>query len=355
MRAVGITGAGGYIGQRLIAYLEEQDWCTRILATDIQAPTVESSKLTFLKKDIREPSLLDFWRDQDVTTVVHLAFVVDPMHDEKLMYDINVNGTLNVLKICEELEVGHVIVASSGTAYGAWPDNPEVIREDDPIRVFPPKFSYAHHKGLVEGHCAEFIEKHPDVIFNIVRPCVVYGPNTDNYLSRLFGRMSFIYPGGRQGPSHAVRSRRRRGAALLPLDREEDTGRLQRGRRRADAILGDRGDDRQEVEEGPTLAGIWNGLVDVAPARFHAWRGPRASSTTPPIPGCWTPRGPRSCWAGSPGTIPGKPCASCWRRTASNWSNSSRVIRALFRARRCAGPRGSPSAGLRATRESSCH
>jgi UDP-glucose 4-epimerase len=30
------------------------------------------------------------------------------------------------------------------------------------------------------------------VTFNIVRPCVVYGPNTDNYLSRLFGRMSVI-------------------------------------------------------------------------------------------------------------------------------------------------------------------
>jgi UDP-glucose 4-epimerase len=192
MRAVGITGAGGYIGQRLIAYLEKQDWCTRILATDIKAPVVESSKLTFSRKDIREPSLADLWRGQDVTTVVHLAFVVDPMHDERLMYDINVNGTLNVLTICEELAVGHVIVASSGTAYGAWPDNPEVLKEDDPIRVFPPKFSYAHHKGLIEKQCAEFIERHPDVTFNIVRPCVVYGPNTDNYLSRLFERMSFI-------------------------------------------------------------------------------------------------------------------------------------------------------------------
>jgi UDP-glucose 4-epimerase len=192
MGAVGITGAGGYIGQRLIAYLESQDWCTRILGTDIEAPTVESSKLTFSNVDIREPSLIDFWRDQDVATVVHLAFVVDPMRDEKLMYDINVNGTQNVLDICEELAVGHVIVASSGTAYGAWPDNPEILTEDDPIRVFPPKFSYAHHKGLVEGQCAEFIERHPDVTFNIVRPCVVYGPNTDNYLSRLFERMKFI-------------------------------------------------------------------------------------------------------------------------------------------------------------------
>jgi nucleoside-diphosphate-sugar epimerase len=69
MQAVGITGAGGYIGQRLIAYLENQNWCSRILATDIKAPTVESSKLTFSNQDIREPSLIDFWKDHDVTTV----------------------------------------------------------------------------------------------------------------------------------------------------------------------------------------------------------------------------------------------------------------------------------------------
>ena len=55
MRAVGITGAGGYIGQRLISYLEEQDWCTRILATDIQAPTVESGKLSELGPDSLVP------------------------------------------------------------------------------------------------------------------------------------------------------------------------------------------------------------------------------------------------------------------------------------------------------------
>jgi UDP-glucose 4-epimerase len=192
MGSVAITGAGGYIGQRLIAYLDSQDTCTRILGTDITEPEVSSEKLTFLNRDIRDHGLIDFFKDQDVETLVHLAFIVDPIHDEKQMYDVNVNGTLNILRICEELNIGHVIVASSGTAYGAWPDNPEPLKEDDPIRVFPPTFNYAHHKGLNEQHCAEFIRKHPDVVFNIVRPCVVYGPNTQNYLSRYFASQPFV-------------------------------------------------------------------------------------------------------------------------------------------------------------------
>jgi UDP-glucose 4-epimerase len=189
---VAITGAGGYIGQRLIAHLDSKDWCDRVLGTDISAPEVSSEKLTFLKKDIRDQGLIDLWRGQDVETLVHLAFIVDPIRDEKEMFDINVNGTLNVLRICEELDIGHVIVASSGTAYGAWPDNPEPLKEDDPIRVYPPTFSYAHHKGLNELHCAEFMERNPEVIFNTVRPAVVYGPNTQNYLSRYFEKLPFV-------------------------------------------------------------------------------------------------------------------------------------------------------------------
>ena len=50
MGTVAITGAGGYIGQRLVVYLENQNWCTKILGTDIIEPRVTSSKLDFLTK-----------------------------------------------------------------------------------------------------------------------------------------------------------------------------------------------------------------------------------------------------------------------------------------------------------------
>ena len=192
MGTVAITGAGGYIGQRLIDHLEKNDSCSRILGTDIREPQIRSDKLTFLKKDIRDYSLFDFWKDQNVETMVHLAFIVDPIHDEKAMYEINVDGTRNLLRICEELKIPQVIVASSGTAYGAWPDNPVPLREEDPIRIFPATMSYAHHKGLNEMYFTDFMKRNPDVIFNIVRPSVVYGPNVDNYLSRFLKALPVV-------------------------------------------------------------------------------------------------------------------------------------------------------------------
>lgn len=193
MSTVAITGAGGYIANQLISFLENVEWCERILGTDIVEPKVQSEKLIFLNQDIRDHLLIDFWKDRGIETVVHLAFIVDPIHNVRKMYDVNVNGTKNVLRICEELNLKHIIVASSGTAYGAWPDNPKALKEDDPIRIFPPKFSYAHHKGLIEQHCAEFMKQHPEVIFNMVRPCVVYGPNTDNYLARYLKNLPVVF------------------------------------------------------------------------------------------------------------------------------------------------------------------
>jgi UDP-glucose 4-epimerase len=192
MSIVAITGAGGYIGQQLIDYLENAPWCERIIGSDIVAPVVQSPKLYFEKQDIRSPKLAAFWRDHHVDTVVHLAFVLNPIHDEQKMFDINVNGTLNALQVSAALNIQHIIIASSGTAYGAWPDNPPALRESDPIRLFPPTFSYAHHKGIIEEHCAAYLKRHPNTVLNVVRPCIVYGPNADNFLTRFLNNLPVL-------------------------------------------------------------------------------------------------------------------------------------------------------------------
>ena len=96
-----ITGAGGYIGQRIIEYLDRDIHCTEILAIDLIPPSIKSTKTVFQRSDIRDKGLIDFLANYQIDCLVHLAFVVNPMHDEKKMYDINVNGTRNILSICE--------------------------------------------------------------------------------------------------------------------------------------------------------------------------------------------------------------------------------------------------------------
>jgi UDP-glucose 4-epimerase len=192
MGIVAITGAGGYIGRKLVEQLSVMESCSRILATDIREPLVSCGKLVFSKRDIRDRGLYEFFSGDRIDCLIHLAFIVDPLHDEDEMYDINVNGTLNILDICEKLGVKQVIVASSASAYGAYADNREFLREEDPIRVFPKSFSYAHHKGINEGYFKDFAARNPGVIFNVIRPCIVYGPNVNNYLSRFWKKLPVV-------------------------------------------------------------------------------------------------------------------------------------------------------------------
>ncbi len=194
-KKVFITGMGGYIAGRLCALLDRTDWCESVHGMDVKKPLYKWEKAEFRKMDINSPGLIDWIGELKPDVVAHLAFIVDPIPDEKLMERVNVDGTRNALEACARAGVPKALVASSGTAYGAWPDNPTPLTEDDPIRPHP-GFKYANDKSRVEFICREFMDAHPETIMSVIRPCVVYGPLVNNYLSALL-TMPVV-----TGPSH---------------------------------------------------------------------------------------------------------------------------------------------------------
>ena len=122
--------------------------------------------------------------------LVHLAFILNPAHDEQLMYDVDVNGTHNVLEAAASAGTSHVLVTSSAVAYGAFPDNPVPLTEEDPVRGVP-GFSYARDKTESDRICQLWAAAWPDRTMTIVRPSIVFGPNVDNYLVRLWTKQPF--------------------------------------------------------------------------------------------------------------------------------------------------------------------
>ncbi len=86
---------------------------------------------------------------------------------------VNIDGTLNVLAA----RPGHVVLASSAAVYGAHPDNPLPIREDQPLRPNA-ECPYAWHKLEAErlvraaGPAA------------VLRVAAVLGPNADARVAR---------------------------------------------------------------------------------------------------------------------------------------------------------------------------
>ncbi len=155
-----------------------------IIGWDVRPPREPSPKLRFEQTDVTDPALPERLRALAPDALVHLAFVLNPLHDEERMHRINVGGTRNVLRAAAAAEVGQILVASSGTAYGAFPDNPVPLRETDPCRPHP-TFQYARQKAWLERDYQRYQREHPDTVFAILRPCVVFGPGVHNYLSGL--------------------------------------------------------------------------------------------------------------------------------------------------------------------------
>jgi UDP-glucose 4-epimerase len=174
-------------------FLDDEDRVSRVVGIDIKPPANATTKLDFHLLDVRDEAVVRLFEDNNVDTVVHLAFILNPLHDNALMHDIDVRGARNVLQAASRARVRHLVVASSTSAFGALPDNPEWLTEEHPPRR-QPNFTYASDKFEVETIMREFIEANPGMKVAVVRPCIVYGPNVDNYLSRFILRLPF-FPG----------------------------------------------------------------------------------------------------------------------------------------------------------------
>jgi UDP-glucose 4-epimerase len=186
-----ITGGSGYIGSRLVDLLERRDDTEKIVICDVAAPKGYRPHTEYERLDVRDRgavhSVLERVRPD---VLVHLAFILNPSHDEEFAYNVDVNGTHNVLEAADKVGTRQVLVTTSGVAYGAFADNPVPLTEDDPVRGVA-GFTYARDKTESDRLCQLWGATHPERVMTIVRPCIVFGPNVDNYLVRLWTKQPF--------------------------------------------------------------------------------------------------------------------------------------------------------------------
>jgi len=202
-RRVLVTGAAGFLGQGLIAQLARQGDCESVIAVDLrEVPDAQRlSGITYLTQDVRDPALANTVAEHRIDTVVHLAAIVTPGKNTNrtFEYSVDVEGTRNVLRACVGHGVQHIVVSSSGAAYGYHADNPAWLTENMPLRGNK-SFAYSHHKRLVEEMLAQYRQSHPELQQTVLRIGTILGERVNNQITALFEKPRLLAVQGSDSP-----------------------------------------------------------------------------------------------------------------------------------------------------------
>lgn len=173
-----VVGGAGFIGSNLVDRLVEADAEVTVLDSLYtgQMKNIEKHKqnknLHFVKGDIRNPKLVKELVN-GVDAVFNLAAIVSvpcSIENPLLTNDVNVTGTLNLLKAGLDSNIKRFIQASSAAVYGEPKTLP--VQEDSHLQPLSP---YAVSKLAAENYARVFYQ-----VYGLETVCLryfnVYGP-----------------------------------------------------------------------------------------------------------------------------------------------------------------------------------
>ena len=168
-----ITGGTGFVGSNVALRLIERGWEVRVLARPGASHTLlEDGPFEYVTGDVLIPDTLPLAL-RGVDVVFHVAGVVDYWRqgvDHK--YQVNVEGTRNVMQAALEGGVDRVVHTSSTAAMGIHPN--VVVDETFTFNVKPERFVYGHSKYQAEEIVLDAVKKGLPAV--IVNPTTVIGP-----------------------------------------------------------------------------------------------------------------------------------------------------------------------------------
>ena len=157
-----VTGAAGFIGRHVVNLLDRQGYDVHWF--DVVAEDAEN------RADITKP----LPRIDGLDAVIHLAAIAAPRECDKdpgRAFDINVNGTLQVLRMALESGARKFVFSSSAHVYDI-PPRYFPTDETHPLRL---NNTYTTTKILGEQLCQLFWENH-GLAYTTLRLFNVYGP-----------------------------------------------------------------------------------------------------------------------------------------------------------------------------------
>lgn len=168
-----VTGGAGFLGSHLTEGLLNCGHCITVvddLSTGLVTNVPPGVRL--IKADVSK-SLVDVFGDVSAEVVIHLAAQVsvpDSVHDPLRDLDVNVGGTINVVRAASKTRVRKIITVSSAAVYGVPTCLP--LTEDSPtLALSPYGLSKLTSERYVRMLCDDW-----GIAYTIIRPANIYGP-----------------------------------------------------------------------------------------------------------------------------------------------------------------------------------
>jgi UDP-glucose 4-epimerase len=177
-----ITGATGNLGTSLLEALADEPTVEEIVAIARRKPRREFARTSFVKADIVTDDLGQIFSGSDA--VVHLAWLIQPGHDESVTQAVNVTGSQRVFEAAASAGVRSLLYASSVGAYSAGPKD-RLVPESWPTDGTPTSF-YARHKAITERQLDRLERERPELRVVRMRPALVFKRAAASEIRRLF-------------------------------------------------------------------------------------------------------------------------------------------------------------------------
>jgi len=177
-----VVGASGNVGTSVVGALSRAPEVEQILGLARRLPSLELPKLRWARADITTDDLVPHFRGADA--VVHLAWAIQPGHDEATLERINVGGSARVFDAVAAAGVPSLVHASSVGAYSPGPKN-RPVDESWPTDGIPTS-TYSRHKAAVERLLDTFEAAQPGTRVVRLRPGLIFKAEAASEIRRLF-------------------------------------------------------------------------------------------------------------------------------------------------------------------------
>ena len=158
-----VTGGLGWLGRRMVKLIFNKEYgnplldayitgetevrCLIMPGQDERELTAISDRISVVKGDVRNYADCErFTQGADGAVLIHIAGIIHP-GKVKEFYDINLEGTKNMLRAAQAHHLSRIVIMSSNSPVGNNPFPDHVFDEESP---YHPYMNYGRSKMLME-------------------------------------------------------------------------------------------------------------------------------------------------------------------------------------------------------------